>query len=160
MKTADYIKTLSLVTILLFFFLQNGSGAWLGFLLLFYLVIMLYNVTRMFRRQEERKRRSIKLAIWTITLALTCTVQNYWSKASHNEAELALKKIINYKGRTGTYPSSLKEVGLDDQKLIDTWRIRYVVEKGKATLIYPMPFMPMAMYEYDFETRKWRELVY
>ena len=157
MKTSDYIKTFVLVAIVLFFSLQNGNGLMLGILLPIFMVTVLYNFIRMIRKPEERKRRGIRLAIWTITLALACTVQIHWSEASHNEAELASKKILAYKERTGTYPASLKEVGLDGKYLEDEWALRYFVQEGKARLIYPMPFMPLATYEYDFEARKWRK---
>jgi len=160
MKTADYVKTLALVAIVLFFSLQKGSGPLVGILLPFYLVVLLYNSIRMIRRPDERKRRGIRLAIWSVTLALTVTIQIHWSEASHNAAELALKRVLAYQERTGRYPASLKEVGLDDQDLKDKWQIRYFVVEGKATMVYPMPFMPLAIYEYNFEARKWRENSY
>ena len=160
MKTADYFKTFALVAIVLFFSLQKGSGPLLGILLPLFLVTAAYNSIRMIRRPEERKRRGIRLAIWAITLALTCTVQGHWSKASRSEAESALNKIMAYRARTGTYPASLKEVGLDDSYLKDEWQLRYAVREGKPTLSYPMPFMPLAVHEYDFEARKWRENAY
>jgi hypothetical protein len=140
--------------------LQKGSGAWLGLLLPLFLVPMIFNLTQMIRKKDERKTRGTRIAIWSLALALTCIVQTYWSKASHNEAEITLKKIRIYKEHTGNYPDSLREVGLDDRQLMDTWMIRYVVDKGKVSFTYPKPFMPMAMYEYDFEACKWRENVY
>jgi CDP-diglyceride synthetase len=160
MITKDYIKTFALVAIVLFLTLQKGSGPLLGILVPFFLVYALYNFIRMVRRPDERKRRGIRLAIWFVTIALTLSVQTYWSNASQSDAELALQKILAYKELTGTYPASLKEVGLDDEYLGDKWHLRYTVNKGKPALVYPMPFMPLAMYEYDFEARLWRQNVY
>jgi len=157
MKTSDYIKTFALVAVSLFFSLQKGNGPLLGILVPIFLVSVLYNFIRMIRKPEERKRRGIRLAIWSITLALACTVQIHWSEASHNEAEVALNKILAYKERTGIYPASLKEVGLDYKYLKEKWELRYWVKEGKARLVYPMSFMPLATYEYDFEARKWRK---
>jgi len=160
MERADYIKTFAMVAIVLFFSLQRGYGPMLGFLLIFYLVSVLYNALRMILRPEERARRGFRLAIWFVALALVCAVQGHWSNASRSNAETALDKILAYKERTGAYPASLRDVGLDGTYLEDQWRLRYWVQNGKARLAYPMPLMPLSTYEYDFEARKWRENSY
>jgi len=160
MKTTDYIKTFALVALVLFFTVQRGNSVLLAFLLPFFLMAVIYTSVRMFKRAAERKKRGIRLAIWSLTLALACTVQTYWSITTRNDAESALKKVLAYKERAGTYPASLKEVGLDDTDLKNTREIRYWVKEGKPALVYPVPFMPLTMHEYDFEARKWRENAY
>lgn len=160
MKPADYIKTLILVGIVLFLALQKGNGYMLVFLLLFFFLSASYNVVRMIRRPAERRIRGTRLAIWSVTFTLAASTQGYWSVASKRSAEVALEKVLAYKERTGNYPASLLDVGLDDRMLKDKWRLRYSVKDGKPSLVYPAAFMPMDMYEYDFQTGKWRENAY
>lgn len=160
MKISDYIKTSVLVTIVFFLTVQKGSCFLLVLLLPFFLMAVTYNLVRMIRRPGERKGRGIRLAIWTMTLALAGTVQVYWSVATRTDAESALQKVLTHKEHTGTYPVSLKEVGLDDTYLKDTRKLRYSVREGKPALTYPAPFMPLALYEYDFETLTWRQNAY
>lgn len=160
MKKADWIKTFVLVAILLFLTLQKGEGFVLILLLPFFLITVLYHAVRMIRRPEERKSRGIKIAVWTITFALAGTVQTYWSKASHQDAQLVLKKVLAHKARTGSYPASLVDLGLDEQYLKEKWGLRYSGKDGRPMLVYPVPFMPLDLYQYDFEAFRWRENPY
>jgi len=155
MKTSDYAKTLVPVVIMLFLALQKGSG-FLPLLLLMFVVAMLFNLVRMFRRRDERKKYVIRLGIWAATLVLVGAVQTHWSNASRNDADIAVNAVLAHKARTGSYPASLKEIGIDEEELRTKWGIRYVVrEGGKKVLAYPSSIMPLTMYDYDFESRKW-----
>jgi len=158
-KTA-YLKIFALVAITLFFSLQKGNGYLLVVALPFFLATTAYHLLRMFQRPAERQSRGIRLAVWSITFALAGGVQAYWSAASRTAAESASEKILAYKDRAGTYPASLKEAGLDDRDLKDKWKIRYALREGKPALSYPAPITPLAVCEYDFETREWRENAY
>ncbi len=157
MKPADYLKTLIPVGIVLSLTLQKGNGSLLIFLLLFFLLTSAYSVVRMIRRPAERRVRGTRLAVWFAAFVLASGTQGYWSVASKNSAELALKGVLSYKERAGRYPASLAEVGMDDNSLKDRWKIRYTLKDGVPSLIYPAPFMPLEMHEFDFQTGKWRE---
>lgn len=161
MKMTDYAKTSVLAALVLFFALQKGNG---GFvfppLLLIFVVMMFYNVVRMARRPDERKRRGIRLAIWAVTLAIVAVVQIYWDTASRNEADTVITTIFAYKTRTGSYPISLKEVGYDEQALKDKWGMSYYVREGKLVLRYSATLMPLTTYDYDFETHQWQTNAY
>ena len=160
MKIPEQIKTFALITIVLFFTLQKGGGPLLAILLPFFLITVIFNLIRMVQRPIERKNRGIRLATWSIVFALAGSIQIYWSRASRNEAESALQNVKAYKERTGSYPASFREVGLEDKYLKDKWGLRYSVKEGKPALTYPAPIMPLAVYEYDFEAHKWRENAY
>ena len=160
MKKSDWIKTVVLVTILLFLTLQKGSGFLLILMLPLFLITVLYHAVRMIRRPDERKNRGIRLAVWAITFALAGAVQSYWSTASQKHADLVLKKVLAHKARTGSYPAALSEVGVDEQYLKDKWRIRYWGKEGVPMLVYPATFMPLGLYEYDFEASRWRQNAY
>jgi hypothetical protein len=71
-----------------------------------------------------------------------------------------LQKVLAFRERAGTYPSSLAEAGLDGKALQADWKVRYFVQEGKPRLVYPAAFMPLTMYQYDFETGKWRQNAY
>jgi hypothetical protein len=160
MKTADYIKTFALAAIVLFFTLQKGYGWLWAMIVCVFLFVALYNLFRLIRKPDERKKRSIRLAIWSVTLTLAGSVQIHWSIESHNTADKVIKTILAYKSRLGTYPKTLKEIGINAQDLDEKWELRYILEEGKPRLVYPMPFMVLGMYEYDFETGTLKENTY
>jgi hypothetical protein len=160
MKKLDYLKTIVPVAVVLFCTLQKGFGFLLILLLPFFLIYLIYNFVRMIRRPDERKRRGIRIAIWSVVLVLAGTVQGYWSAASRNAADTALQEVLAFRERVGTYPSSLAETGLDEQALQSEWKVRYFVQEGKPRLVYPAPVIPLTMYQYDFETQKWRQNAY
>lgn len=157
MKRKGYAITFVCAAALLILTLQKGSGFLLILLLPVFLVLALYHAVRMIRRPEERKSRGIRLAVWAAAFALAGTVQTYWSIASKQDADLVLKKVLAHKARTGSYPATLKEVGLDDEHLKEKWRLRYSIREGQPMLVYPVPFMPLDLYEYDFEKLRWTE---
>lgn len=160
MKKPYYVKTFVLVALVLFCTVQKGFSLLLILLLPFFLLYLIYNFIFMIRRPDERKRRGIRITIWSVALVLACTVQVYWTTASHNAADSTLHKVLAFRERVGTYPSSLAEVGLDEQTLQAKWGVRYFVQQGKPRLVYPAPVMPLTMYQYDFETHKWWQNAY
>lgn len=160
MKTADYSKTCTLAGIVLFLTLQKGSGFVLILLLPFFLLGAIYQCIRIVRKPDERKKCSIRLAIWLATLVLAGALQAYWDQSSRNNAEQAAQKVFSHKQRTGAYPASLQEASLNETRLRDKWRIRYTVRHGRPYLSYPMTFLPLSTYEYDFEACAWRKNVY
>ena len=155
MKTTDYIKTFLLVAIVLFFALPMGGGFFFLLLLLIFVVVTLYRLVQSVRRAERRKKHFIRIGIWAATLALVGAVQIYWSTATRNSAEIIAQEILAYQGRTGSFPSTLDEIGKDEQELKDKWKIKYFIVEGQGMLTYPSSFMPLALYEYDFQARRW-----
>lgn len=153
MKTTDYIKTFFLVAIVLIFALPRGSGFLFPLLLLFFVATTLYRLVQSVRRAEGRKKHFIRIGIWAATLALVGAMQIYWSTASRNNAEIIAQEILAYQRRTGSFPSTLNEIGIDEQELKDKWKIRYF--KGQGMLTYPSSFMPLTLYEYDFQAHRW-----
>lgn len=160
MKHAAYLKTLIPASIMLLVSLQKGSGFVVLMLLPLLVLYALYQVVRMMRGAEERKKRAIRLVIWLSAFTLAGTLQAYWHQASRNDAEQAAAWVLAHKVRTGSYPASLREAGLDDGLLRNKWRIRYTLRQGTPVLSYPMSFMPLSSYEYDFIARTWRRNVY
>jgi len=151
-----YTTSLILAAIVLVLAAQKGNGIVLILLAPCFLIYLIFHAVRMIRKPEERKSRGIRLAIWAAALILAGVVQAYWSAASRSDADLALQSVQTFKERAGTYPASLREVGLDDQALQEKWGIRYSVREGQPTLVYPAPIMPLSMVEYDFAGRRWR----
>lgn len=159
MKTTYYIRTV-LAAIVLVFTLQKGNGFLLILILPFFLMYLLYNAVCMARRPGERRNRGFRLAVWSVVLVLAGIIQTYWCIGTRSDADLALQKVLAYKERAGTYPASLRDVGLDDRELQGKWHLTYSVKEGKPSLTYPAPVMPLTMHEYDFETRAWRKNAY
>jgi hypothetical protein len=155
MKVLDYAKTLVLVAIMLYLALQKGNG-FFPLLLLMFIIATLVNLVRTVRGRGERKKYAIRLGIWTATLVLVGAVQTHWSNASRNDADIAVKAVLANKARSGSYPASLKVIGIDEEELHAKWGIRYFVRAGgQVVLTYPSSIMPLTMNDYDFESRKW-----
>lgn len=160
MKISPSLKTIIPVAIVLALAVQKGNGFLLVLLLPFLLIYLIFNAVRMLRRPAERKDRGIRMAIWSVALVLASTVQVYWSVGSRSDADLAAQKVLAYKERTGSYPASLRDAGLDDSELQKKWRLRYSVNEREPRLTYPASVMPLTMNEYDFKARAWRENAY
>lgn len=159
-KTTDYLKIFFLVAIVLVATTHRGSAFPLLVLLPFFMMNVIYTFVRMLRRPDERKKRGIRLAIWCATFALAGSVQVSWSVASRSDADAAAATVSAHRERTGSYPASLSEVGLSDERLKEKWGLRYSLRDGDPTLVYPARFMWLVMHEYDFETRAWKRNAY
>ena len=66
--------------------------------------------------------------------------------------------IVSHKGRTGSYPQGLNELGVDAQALKEKFSLSYRVDNGQAFLFYSQPSMPMVAHHYNFETGSWSTL--
>ncbi len=160
MTLAAYTKTLALVAVVLFFLLPKGGGTSFVFALLFFIVWALYNVVRLILKPAERRPRAIRLAIWSATLVAAGATQAHWENASREQASEVVNAVLAHKSRTGSYPASPDEAGINGPALKDEWRIAYRLREGKPELSYPASFMPLTTYEYDFEARQWKTSAY
>lgn len=116
----------------------------------------LYSFIRIIKRPAERRNRSIRLAIWMTTIAILYAVAGHWDSVTRHEANSVASAVVEFRNRTGSYPRSLSEVGMDAQSLRDDYRVGYYVsDKGKPSLFYFQPSMPLLVYHYDFERSKW-----
>lgn len=160
MRPVPCLKTIVAVATVLFFSLQRGNGPLVIILLLLFLAYLIYSAVRMAMRPAERRSRSVRLAIWTATFVLAAGVQGYFGVATRNEAERAVAKVVAFKQGKGAYPTTLGDAGVDEKRLKDNWKIRYLLKDGKASLTYPAVFMPLTLCEYDFEGSQWQENIY
>lgn len=160
MKTSSYIKTGILAAIVLFFTVQQGYGTLALTLLTIFVFVLLYNLIRMARKPAERKLRGFRMAIWFAVLSVAMAVQSHRAGGTVGEANNVAKTVLDYKTRTGAYPASLKDAGLDETALDRDWDIRYFMSEGKPVLAYPHTFIPLTSIEYDFDKRAWHENSY
>lgn len=154
MKAVAYIKVFVPVAIVLCFTLQKGNGVFFLMLLPFFFVMMFFSIIRMIRRPLERKNRLIGVAVWSATLILAGAMQVHWDTVSRADADRVAVTVLAYRDRTGVYPVGLEELGLDEE-VLGKWKIRYRLLEGKAVLNYPASFMPLTLWEYDFDAHKW-----
>lgn len=164
MNVPRLIKTLVLVGIVLGLALSHGGemrllgSVALAVVAIIFLPWAIYSLVRIAIRPEERASRGASLAIWTTTLVVAFGARAYWDTAARKEANAAASAIQTYKGRTGAYPNSLSEVGLDAAALKEEFSLSYRINDGKATLFYSQPSMPMVAHHYSFETNSWARL--
>lgn len=155
MNIKAYIRSLVPAAIVLFFALRQGNGFFVLMLLPFFFAVLLYGIVRIIRRPEERKSRLAGVAVWAVTLAIAVAIHVHWNAVSRTDADGVAAAVLAYKDRTGGYPVSLDGLELD-REVTERWKIRYWVREGTPVLNYPASFMPLTLYEYDFDAREWR----
>lgn len=155
MKASEYAKTLVLVAAVLFFTLQNHAGYLVIFVLPFVFLSLIVGTVLMVRRPQERQRRGIRMLIWASALALIGAVQWYRADAARADAEGAVRAIVEHKARSGSYPSTLAQAGLDEEALHARWTLRYSLKNGRPALSYAATLIPTDGYDYDFESSQW-----
>src|SRR5437870_12823715 len=96
----------------------------------------------------------IRVAIWGFALALVAAVQGYSAYAARADADMAVAAVTRDKERTGSYPATLGEVGLDPDDLWRKWRAVYAARGGRPSLFYATTFTPFESYHYDFQARR------
>ena len=156
MQAADYIKNVAMVGVMLAVTLPRSTGFVLLLLLPLLLLTLIYQGVRMLRQPQERRVRATRLAIWCLAFVLAGSVQSYRAAATRSHAEQVVQTVLAYQKRTGAYPSSLTEAGLDQDLVRRSWRVGYVVRDGQPVVSYPAPFMPLTVYEYDPAVGSWR----
>lgn len=149
-----------LVAIVLFLSLPKEGGAWFGLVLVVFIVWALYNLVRLILKPVERRVRVARFAVWLAVVALAGATQAHWSTASREHADATAAALLEYKMRTGSYPATLAEAGLDEQSLRAEWQVGYRLRDGIPELDYPASIMPLAIYEYDFAARRWKTNAY
>ena len=160
MTPTAYAKTLVLVAVVLFLTLPADGGIWFCLVLLLFMPWALYNLVRLGTKPAERRPHVIRLAIWIVALVAAGATQVHWTNAAREQANAAAQSLLAYKVRTGSYPASLAEAGLDEHALSSEWRLRYRLREGKPELRYPASLMPLTEYGYDFEARRWKTNAY
>ena len=155
MKIRENASTIVLAITVLLSVLSKGSFVWITAGILFP-PWALYSFIRIIKYPSERRSRSIRLAIWIVTIAILLVAADHWDSAAEHEADSVASAVVAYKTRTGAYPGELSEVGIDAQLLRDEYRIYYYVnENGMPGLSYFRPSMPLFLYRYNFERRTW-----
>lgn len=163
MKAMGFARTLLLVSIVLFFALPHSGGiALLGSFVLVAVVVtflpwMIYTIVRIAIRPAERRGRGTILAIWATTVVVLFAAHAHWDAAAREEANAAVSAIQSHKSRTGSYPESLSELGINEQALKDKFSLSYRLNDGKAAFFYSQPSMPMVAHHYDFQSNSWRK---
>lgn len=160
MKLSPLVKTLISSALVLALTVQKGNGFLLALLLPSCLLYLVVNAVRMTRGSGGSKGGGIRMAVWSAVPVLACSAQVYWGMASRSDADRTSRQVLAYQARTGSYPASLRDAGIDDGELQKKWSLRYSVKGGRPRLAYPAPVMPLTMYEYDFEARAWRTNAY
>lgn len=156
MKSVDYLKTCIAAGVMLAITLPRGTGFVLLLLLPLLLLTLIYQGVRMLRQPQERKARATRLAIWCLAFMSAGSVQCYRGATARNHAEQVVQTVLAQHKRTGAYPSSLAEAGLDQDLVRRQWRVGYIVRDGQPVVSYPAPFMPLTMYEYNLTDGSWR----
>jgi hypothetical protein len=163
-KAAQLVKTLILVGIVLALTLPRSvyNAYWGSFVLVAATLVIvpwtIYSLVRMAIRPAERRSRGIRLAIWVTALVVAFGGRAHWDTTAREEANTAVSAVKAYKGRTGAYPYSMGEVGIDAQALKEEFSLSYRVHDGKAYLFYSQPSMPLVAHHYNFGTNSWDRL--
>ena len=162
MQLRAYARTIIMAAAVLLFALPHGgsvsflgSFVWVTAAVLF-VPWAVYSLTRIVFRPNERRNRGIRLVIWTAAVAVTVAANAHWDSVARREADAAVSAVVAYKTRTGAYPASLADVGIDPQLLREKYSLGYRVDRGgQPDLLYSQPSMPMIAHHYDFAHGRW-----
>jgi hypothetical protein len=155
MKLGDYWKTLLAAAALIYFAFQSYGSVIISIAVPVLLIGFIIGLTLLIRRPQERRHRTIRMVIWILALILVMGVESYRARAVRGAADAAAQTITAYHTRTGSYPASFADVGLDAAALDERWTLRYWLREGRPRLVYDDTLMPLDEDEYDFDHGRW-----
>ena len=125
-------------------------------LLPFFACSWLYDLFILVRRPDQRARRAERILVWMLAFCLAGAVNLYWYRNSRAYANKIAGAVLNYRARTGSYPTDLEDVGFSQANAVRKWMLVYGVSgKGEPLLIYAAPWDGFDTYSYDFATGHW-----
>ena len=150
-------KTTLLLATFLFFTLPMHWGFIAAMLLPIFVCVWIYDIVVMVRDPGQRLMRTARMAIWMLAFCAVGALNLYWYRESRAYADQIAAAVLGYKARTGMYPDTLEQMGIDShESSARKWRISYRQKKGAPLLFYIATFETYDMFSYDFEARRWR----
>jgi hypothetical protein len=138
---------------------HGGMGGLLfSFALVIILVWLLYSLLRLPFRSADRATRAARMGIWFATIVVITIALGYRDRVAREEVEAAIASVKDHKHRTGSYPASLTEAGLDIARLRSRYSVGYFLEAGDPVILYSQPSMPLVAHRFHFKTGTWERL--
>lgn len=153
------LPVLLVFAVLLLELLHGGMGGLLFSFTLFVLIVwLIYSILQLLFRPAERAARAARIVIWLATIFLLTAALGYRDRAARQEVEAAIEVVSNHKQRTGSYPATLADAGLDIARLRKRYSVGYFLEAGDAVILYSQPSMPLVSHRFHFKTGTWERL--
>jgi hypothetical protein len=153
---ARRVRNALFIGIFLFVTCSPHGGFCAYVLLPFFACSWLVDLFVMLRTPEQRARRAERILTWVLAFCLAGAVNLYWFRESRAYANNVVSAVVNYKARTGTYPTDLQEAGIRPERAFDKWMLVYGVSSdGRPGLSYAVPYIAFDMYDFDFDTGQW-----
>ena len=150
---------LLLLAVLLLELIQGGMGGLLfSFALPIILVWLIYSLLRLLFRSADRAARAARMAIWLGMTVVIALAFGHRDGTAREEVELAIAAVKGHKQRTGSYPASLAQAGLDATGLRAKYSVGYFLEAGDAVVLYSQPSMPLVAHRFHFKTGTWERV--
>jgi len=113
----------------------------------------------MLLRSKGRPERIARLVIWVPTLLVCGFALRFIEGPARELAPHAVSTIESHKARTGAFPATLNDAGLDPIDLRKRIGLNYDVSStGAVTLTYSSPSIILASHQYDFISKRWTRL--
>jgi hypothetical protein len=153
---ARRVRNALFIGIFLYLTCHPHGGLFVLGLLPFFACFWLYDLIFLVRRPEGRIRRTERLVTWMLAFGVAGAVNLYWSWDARAYANKVVGAVVNYRARSGTWPTDLENVGISQATAVRKWMLVYAVdERGRPGLIYPSPWDGFDTYSYDFDTGHW-----
>ena len=150
---------LLLLAVLLLELIQGGMGGLLFSIALPVIFLwLIYSFLRLLFRPADRATRASRMAIWFATTVVITLALSYRDRTAREEVEVAIAAVKDHKHRTGSYPASLAEAGLDAARLRAKYSVGYFLEAGEAVVLYSQPSMPLVAHRFHFKTGAWERV--
>jgi hypothetical protein len=163
MKTVVPIRKIVRTVLCLGIFLYCTASLHGGFvalmLLPFFAVVWIWQAISIARNPDQRTLRVLRVIAWMLAFCLVGLLNLHWYRESRAYADKVVAAVSTHYARTGNYPTSLEQVGIQPKDLNSRkWRLSYGLSNGRPYVFYAVPYIIFDMYDYDFQTRKWNYL--
>lgn len=98
------------------------------------------------------------MAIWFAATVVVTLAFSYRDRTAREEVEVAIAAVKDHKQRTGSYPASLAEAGLDATGLRAKYSVGYFLQAGDAVVLYSQPSMPLVAHRFHFKSNAWERV--
>ena len=153
--TRQYLITAALAALALVLAAPVTAGFMFALFVPFIVVSMIYNVITAVRKPEKRRLSLIRIVVWLVVPAIVGAAHWRWYLAARADANIAVTAVTTFKARTGTWPKTLQDAGIQDPQFGRRWMLGYLLDADRPFIAYASTFALFDSYTYDFEAQRW-----
>jgi hypothetical protein len=155
-ETRKYVTTGVLAALALLVTTWNHAGFMLLAFSPFLAGSLIYNAIVAVRKPERRRLSQVRIVVWLIVPLIVGATHWHLYRAARADADTAVAAVVGYKARTGSWPATLRDAGIEEPQFGRRWMLGYLVGDGGPQLVYAATFTIYEAHMYDFDAQRWR----